>query len=258
MPDVRLDAADAADAAELAEMLQLLTGWLVRDPARLAASPEQFVGHPAYGVGLLRDDLQRFVFLLGGRRASLRPMTGDRSSAPAGCCLAEGNHGQPLLAPPPQPVHRIPAQQQAADCWYEPAAAPASDRHDRQESQIASRRSPPRTAGPAPAGAGPGDDGHENLNVRWQPGLSGLGPRAQVAGVRLGRGTTGGSLCSRLQHGEGNWCPVGDRVQPSVLRSRALVCAALLMINLAGWGRGFPGGQDGSTFSAGKPGTDCR
>jgi hypothetical protein len=26
----------------------------------------RFVGHPAYGLAQLRDDLQRFVFLLGG------------------------------------------------------------------------------------------------------------------------------------------------------------------------------------------------
>ena len=63
MPEVRLD---TADAAELAEMLQFLTGWLARDPARLAASLEEFVGHPAYGITQLRDDLERFVFLLGG------------------------------------------------------------------------------------------------------------------------------------------------------------------------------------------------
>ena len=63
MPEVRLD---AGDAAELAEMLQFLTGWLARDPARLAASLEQFVGHPAYGLPQLRSDLERFVFLLGG------------------------------------------------------------------------------------------------------------------------------------------------------------------------------------------------
>jgi hypothetical protein len=60
MPEVRLD------AAELAEMLQFLTGWLARDPARLAASLEEFVGHPAYGTGELHQDLERFVFLLGG------------------------------------------------------------------------------------------------------------------------------------------------------------------------------------------------
>ena len=47
-------------------MLQFLTGWLARDPARLAASLEQFVGHPAYGLPQLRSDLERFVFLLGG------------------------------------------------------------------------------------------------------------------------------------------------------------------------------------------------
>jgi hypothetical protein len=63
MPEIRLD---TADAAELAEMLQFLTGWLARDPARLAASLEEFVGHPAYGITQLRDDLERFVFLLGG------------------------------------------------------------------------------------------------------------------------------------------------------------------------------------------------
>ena len=63
MPDVRLD---AVDAAELAEMLQFLTGWLARDPSRLAASLEEFVGHPAYGTAQLRQDLERFVFLLGG------------------------------------------------------------------------------------------------------------------------------------------------------------------------------------------------
>jgi hypothetical protein len=62
MPDVRLN---AADAAELAEILQFLTSWLARDPARLPASPEQFTGHPAYGIVQLRGDLERFVFLPG-------------------------------------------------------------------------------------------------------------------------------------------------------------------------------------------------
>ena len=63
MPDVRLD---AVDAAELAELLQFLSQWLARDPARLGDSLAQFVGHPAYGLAQLRNDLQRFVFLLGG------------------------------------------------------------------------------------------------------------------------------------------------------------------------------------------------
>ncbi len=63
MPEVRLD---LADAAELAELLQFLSHWLTRDPGRLGASLEQFVGHPAYGTAQLRQDLDRFVFLLGG------------------------------------------------------------------------------------------------------------------------------------------------------------------------------------------------
>jgi len=63
MPEVRLN---ATDAAELTEMLQFLTGWLTRDPARLAASLEEFTGHPAYGLDELRADLERFTFLLGG------------------------------------------------------------------------------------------------------------------------------------------------------------------------------------------------
>jgi hypothetical protein len=63
MPEVKLD---ATDAAELAEMLQFLSEWLDRDPGRLGASLAQFVGHPAYGLPQLRQDLERFAFLLGG------------------------------------------------------------------------------------------------------------------------------------------------------------------------------------------------
>jgi hypothetical protein len=40
--------------------------WLTRDPARLAASLEEFTGHPAYGLDELRADLERFTFLPGG------------------------------------------------------------------------------------------------------------------------------------------------------------------------------------------------
>jgi len=47
-------------------VLQFLSGWLDRDPARLAASLEEFADHPAYGIPQLRQDLERFVFLLGG------------------------------------------------------------------------------------------------------------------------------------------------------------------------------------------------
>ena len=63
MPEVKLD---ITDAAELTEMLQFLSQWLARDPARLGASLEEFVGHPAYGISQLRGDLDRCVFLLGG------------------------------------------------------------------------------------------------------------------------------------------------------------------------------------------------
>ena len=63
MPEVKLD---AGDAAELAEMLQFLSEWLARDPSRLGTSLAEFAGHPAYGITQLRDDLERFVFLLGG------------------------------------------------------------------------------------------------------------------------------------------------------------------------------------------------
>ena len=63
MPSMTLD---AGDAAELAEMLAFLSQWLARDPGRLGPSLEDFVGNPAYGIQHLRDDLDRFVFLLGG------------------------------------------------------------------------------------------------------------------------------------------------------------------------------------------------
>ena len=68
MPDVRLD---AVDAAELAELLQFLSQWLARDRGRLGDSLEQFVGHPACNVGELRQDLDRFTFLLGDDGGSL-------------------------------------------------------------------------------------------------------------------------------------------------------------------------------------------
>ena len=52
--------------ATLRLTVRFLDGWLGRDPPRLAASLEQFVGNPAYGLPQLRGDLERFVFLLGG------------------------------------------------------------------------------------------------------------------------------------------------------------------------------------------------
>ena len=44
----------------------ILSQWLAGDPDRLSASLVQFVGDPAYGLGQLRQDLERFAFLLGG------------------------------------------------------------------------------------------------------------------------------------------------------------------------------------------------
>jgi hypothetical protein len=57
---------DPADAAELTETLQFIARWLASDPARLTPSLLDYVGHPAYGPEQLRQDLERFAFLLGG------------------------------------------------------------------------------------------------------------------------------------------------------------------------------------------------
>ena len=73
MPSLTLH---AGDAAELAEMLSFLGQWLARDPGRLGTSLEEFVGNPAYGIQHLRDDLDRFIFLLGGSDGE-QFLTGD-------------------------------------------------------------------------------------------------------------------------------------------------------------------------------------
>ena len=57
---------DPADAAELTETLQFIARWLTSDPARLTPSLLDYVGHPAYGPEQLRQDLERFAFLLSG------------------------------------------------------------------------------------------------------------------------------------------------------------------------------------------------
>jgi hypothetical protein len=57
---------ETADAIELAQLLQLLAGWLAADPATLSPSLLAYIGHPAYGLNTLRNDLDRFTFLLGG------------------------------------------------------------------------------------------------------------------------------------------------------------------------------------------------
>jgi hypothetical protein len=48
------------------QVLQFLSQRPGRDLARLAASLGEFVGHPAYGLDELRNDLERFGFLFGG------------------------------------------------------------------------------------------------------------------------------------------------------------------------------------------------
>ena len=63
---------DAADAAELADMLQFLSDWLAADPDRLAASLRAFTESRGYDLSQLRRDVDRFVFLLGRARRSLR------------------------------------------------------------------------------------------------------------------------------------------------------------------------------------------
>jgi hypothetical protein len=63
MPEMSLD---TADAAELAELLQFLHHWLTHDENQLDTSLETFTGSRAYGICQLRNDLDRFTFLLGG------------------------------------------------------------------------------------------------------------------------------------------------------------------------------------------------
>ena len=111
MPDVKLN---AADAAELAEMLQFLTQWLARDPGRLGALLAEFVGHPAYNVGQLRQDLERFVFLLGG---------GD-GEALFGPGWPGHNPGQPAT-PGLQPQRRSSSAHALRALHVDPRAAPA-------------------------------------------------------------------------------------------------------------------------------------
>ena len=63
MPDMNLD---LGDAAELTELLQFLRDWLVADDDHLEESLTHFVGGRAYNLRQLRNDLDRFTFLLRG------------------------------------------------------------------------------------------------------------------------------------------------------------------------------------------------
>ena len=73
MSEIRLE---LGDAIELAELLAFLTGWLSGNEGQpLANSLAAFVGHDRYNVDELRNDLHRFVLLLGlsdGEQRSIR------------------------------------------------------------------------------------------------------------------------------------------------------------------------------------------
>ena len=63
MSEIRLE---LSDAVELGELLTFLADWLSSSQERaLADSLNAFVGHGAYDVAELHNDLHRFVFLLG-------------------------------------------------------------------------------------------------------------------------------------------------------------------------------------------------
>lgn len=55
----------AEDAMELGQLLRFLDDWLSTDHGNLSASLDLFVGTAGYGIGALRGDLARFMFLLG-------------------------------------------------------------------------------------------------------------------------------------------------------------------------------------------------
>jgi hypothetical protein len=56
----------AEDAIELADLLRFLGEWLAADREQLEDSLARFVGSTPYCIDMLRHDLSRFRFLLGG------------------------------------------------------------------------------------------------------------------------------------------------------------------------------------------------
>lgn len=60
---------DPADIAELGELMQFLDTWLASDHEHLDQSLIRFVGHHAYNITRLREDLGRFAVLLGAEPA---------------------------------------------------------------------------------------------------------------------------------------------------------------------------------------------
>lgn len=63
MPKINLD---LIDATELAQTLEFIAQWLASSHQdRLADSLAAFVGHDAYDLNALRNDLHRHMLLLG-------------------------------------------------------------------------------------------------------------------------------------------------------------------------------------------------
>ena len=50
---------------ERGQLLQFLDGWLAADREQLGTSLARFIGIDGYSLQVLRDDLARFMFLLG-------------------------------------------------------------------------------------------------------------------------------------------------------------------------------------------------
>ena len=55
----------AADAMELGQLVRFLEDWLATDHEQLSTSLARFISVAGYGVETLRDDLARFMVLLG-------------------------------------------------------------------------------------------------------------------------------------------------------------------------------------------------
>jgi hypothetical protein len=78
-PDSSLD---PSDIAELAEIMQFLDAWLASDHEYLDQSLTHFVGHNAYNVNRLREDLNRFAALLDPSCLSEQQPTTGTFNAP--------------------------------------------------------------------------------------------------------------------------------------------------------------------------------
>jgi len=57
---------DLADAAELVGMLELISGWIAAHHQTLDPALAAYIGSDSYDLDDLRNDIERFIFLLGG------------------------------------------------------------------------------------------------------------------------------------------------------------------------------------------------